>query len=195
MTIGLDIDGVLANFYEAYERAITQATGRDLFPETVCGVDRYPNRWNWPQDEHGYTGEEITKTWDSIKASKSFWYFCRDLGGAREFLKDLSRDHITYFITDRPGTQVQEQTALWLSSYMSAVPSVILTQGRSKGRICEALSVDLFLDDKWENVRSVMEVSPMTTAVLMLRPYNQDGWTRAKHTVSSLEEFKEKFLR
>lgn len=192
MTIGLDIDGVVANFYAAYEKRIKEVTGRDLFPATKVGSERFPQEWNWPQAA-GYTGEEINRVWEDIKNDPHFWLSCQQLDSTA-FLHSLPQHAITYFITDRPGVNVQGQSAEWLKAHGVNFPNVIITQGRSKGPICKHLSVDVMIDDKWENVLSVMQSSPKTKAVLLARPYNAAGWTRTNHLVHSLEEFQEKYL-
>ena len=194
MIIGLDMDGVLCNFYQAYEEVIANVTGRNLFPPGIAGVDRFPAEWDWPQAA-GYTGEEITKVWAGITQDPLWWLSLKPLAGVDEFLHSLRFSDTIYAITDRPGTDVQHQTAAWLR-HRGAPPQVgvVLSNGKSKGAICKALGVDVILDDKWENIRSVMEASRKTKAVLMKRPYNERGWDRAPHAVKSLGEFRARFL-
>lgn len=196
MTIGLDIDGVLANFAEGYERKIVEVTGRNLFdPDRGrVGVDWHPPVWDWPQLA-GYTGEEISRVWREIAGRSNFWTNLTKTAEANYLVEAATMSNSAlYMITDRPGPFTQGATRGWFESMFGLSPAVIVTQGVSKGRIAKALSLDVMLDDKWENIRSIMDVSPNTQAVLLARPYNSNGHSRASNIVRSGTEFVERFL-
>lgn len=173
MRIGIDVDGVLANFIRAYESLIVEVNGRDLFP--ARWPDVLPPCWDWPQF-YGYTGEEIKAAWTVIKASPDFWLNLEIIPGARGFLQSV-RAHAEqgaeiYFITDRPGIATQQQTSQWLHIFTGMRPSVIVSG--QKGDIAAALKLDYYLDDKLENVIDVQKKSPTTTVRLLNFPYNKN---------------------
>jgi hypothetical protein len=168
--IGVDVDGVLANFFKAYESLIIRSSGVNLFGDKLY-PNALPQTWNWPET-FGYEMRTIADVWDKIKASNSFWWHLEPLPGAEEFLRKLYESkHEAYFITDRPGVTAQVQTAQWLEKYGYKYPSVIISR-KGKGAACDALSVDYYIDDKYENVVDVLDISPYTKVSLLTYPYN-----------------------
>lgn len=172
MRIGLDMDGVLAAFHPAYEECVVSyANGVDLFPKRY--PEALPPTWDWPQ-HYGYTDDVVEQVWTHIKNSETFWLSLSSVPGAwklAEYLR-LKMDEL-YFITDRPGSTAQAQTATWLNSVLGFDnPSVIISR-RGKGICARALSLDVYVDDKYENVLDVQTQSPETVALCIDYPYNQ----------------------
>lgn len=186
--VGLDIDGCLSNFTDSYAAILTKLTGIE-FPKAERGS--WPTEWYWDRT-YGVTKEQEGAAWAEIKSSKSFWY---DLGlaeGAPEFLDKLGEsEHEVYFITDRPGYMTQSQTWGWLSE-MFPDPAVVISR-KGKGIVCKALSIEVYLDDKPENVEDVWAVSPQTRTYLLKWPYNARlQESMGANAVDSLEEFAER---
>lgn len=184
--LGVDIDGVLANFFIGYENLIVEIAGEDKFPK-----DTLPPTWNWPE-HYGYSKEIVAEAWKRIKTSEDFWLGLPALPGADQFLQRLSATkHEVYFITDRPGNNPQWQSAnwLWVGGYEHA--AVIVTGGQLKSVIANALQLDVFIDDKPGNIMDLAECFLGRTFMLAY-PYNAHT---AKHaagpftTVGSLDEF------
>lgn len=171
--IGIDIDGVLANFYDAYERlAIEVDNGIDRFPQRggVGHPSIYPPVWNWPE-YYGYSSEVVAEVWRRIKADQGFWLNLDPL--ERIDLSKLATGHELYFITDRPGVRAKQQTEVWLRAFCNVpFPTVIISR-KGKGIVCEALDLELYIDDKGENIVDVEARSPQTRAYLLNRPYNE----------------------
>lgn len=187
--IGVDVDGVLANFFTAYEDLVIKIDGQDRFPARY--PDALPPVWNWPQ-HYGYSEAVIAEAWRHIKGSGRFWNALKPLPGAEEFLNALDNlDLEVYFITDRPGLYAQFQTSIWLERMGFPNASVVISR-KGKGAACDALSVTHYIDDKGENIENVNENSPGTEAFLLAYPYNKDFQdVPAWRTVSKLEEFLE----
>lgn len=177
MRIGIDVDGVLANFVEAYERLVIEESGVDLFGENKWPV--VPCTWNWPE-HYGYSKDLMDfvngPVWRRIKTSPNFWRLLRPLIGAEELT--ISSEHDVYFITDRAGVQVKRQTEAWLREHFWGNSTVLIS--KFKGEAAKALSLDLYVDDRWDNIRSVELISPATKAVLLDRPYN--AWPEIRLT-------------
>src|SRR3990167_10096493 len=167
MRVSVDVDGILACFFDAYEKLTIEVAGVDLF-----GTKKYPKAlpqtWNWPET-FGYSNETMKEVWNRIKTDPYYWYRLNPLPGAANFIKLLqARDREAYFITDRPGLASQRQTAQWLMQHGYAYPSVILSgKHATKGDVCSALKIDVYIDDKTESVQDVLEKSP-NTKMLML---------------------------
>lgn len=170
MRIGLDVDGVLANFFRAYEDHIINATGKNLF-----GSQRYPAAlpqvWDWPQT-FGYTAAEISEVWKHIRANADFYRQLESLPGVLAARQLTSDRHDIYFITDRNGPNAQRETQIWLSLRGFRNPSVLLAK-TGKGDIARALDLELYIDDKVENILDVQEKAPKCRSYLApLYPYN-----------------------
>lgn len=146
---------------------IVGVTGKDLFQP---GDVEDPPVWDWDL-LRGYSKEEVKETWKNITTSPYFWAMLDPMEDAPGFLTELwHRPYEVYFITNRPGVQTQAQTATFLSQFGYRLPSVVVSA--EKGACCAALGVDVYLDDKGENIIDVLEKSPMTTAIL--KPYRHN---------------------
>ena len=169
MKLGLDLDGVLANFNEGFRRRLISANGRDM------NIQPNPTGpyWDWPQ-YYGYTNDEVKATWDSIRTDPDFWQYLEAMPGASAFLNWLWRivadtnwnngrfteEHNVevYFLTSRNhGPMVKRQTELWLLRNGWEGPATVLITRGSKGPIAKSLGLTHVLDDRPENLLSVME--------------------------------------
>lgn len=181
MIIGVDIDGVLANFNEAYRTRLTNITGRDLIPaDVVTGTTPENTPPCWSFDRHyGYTVDEIGKTWDSIKNDGLFWQSLRPLPGAGAFIQwlFLNVDHgknEVYYITSRPGLTAKEQTETWLRNMAFTDDNLTVMIARdSKGLFAKGLGLDVMIDDKGENCIDVKTASPGTKVYMPATEYNR----------------------
>lgn len=181
MRLGLDIDGVLCNFNARFVQEVIRVTGRNLFPQD-CAPDTFPTVWDYPET-FGYTDAEMKAVWKAIRSSLTFWQEC-DLLADAYFLPQLEAAHDIYFITARPGLQVKRQTELWLAKAGIEWPTVLLAQ--EKGPAVRALELDVFVDDKPENVLDGKVWRKRCKSLLFDRPYNRHatGLTR----IYSLQE-------
>jgi hypothetical protein len=188
MRIGLDIDGVLANFFTSYERAFIEITGRDRF-----GHDRWPqyipDDWNWPQNAFGYTQQEASAVWFYIKNTDDFW--CRQSPLPGMFSARRLADHELYFITDRPGKGAKRATELWLREYGPFENPTVLISRNGKGPIVAGLGLELYIDDKVENIISVQTYAPECASYLApIFPYaeNNLGFKHCRRRCRSVED-------
>lgn len=167
--IGLDVDGVLADFNESFIDRVIAVTGRDLFPPRPFDIPT----WAYPE-YYGYTAQENEKVWTSIEQDDSFWY---DLNAypdgevVSKYLADrlLRHDDDLYFITSRPGLRAKSQTEQWLIDELNVFGTVLISS--AKGLCAKALKLDVYIDDRWENAVDVAS-NTNTKAVLMNRPWN-----------------------
>lgn len=168
MNIGVDVDGVLADFNTNFMKRVVEVTGRDLF-----GPDYIPTTWNYPESL-GYTPEEVTATWNHIKQDGNFWSSLPAYPRTNDFLHKLSIKsvfHDIYFITSRPGFDAKQQTEQWLVQHrFGASPTVLISS--LKGAAATALALDKYIDDNYENCVGVNSLSLNTKVYMMEQPWN-----------------------
>lgn len=163
-------DGCLADFNSAFIRRIIDVTGRNLFPE---GYE--PHTWDYPE-ALGYSPTETDEVWRSIKQDRMFWATLPAYPTTPAFLglvATRSEDDF-YFITARPGIQAKRQTEEWLFHYTPWSKPLFnwtVLVSSHKGLCAQALGLDRYLDDKWENAESIATTN--TKSYLLDRPWNQ----------------------
>ncbi len=176
MRIGIDIDGVLAQFNDAFILRVIQVTNKDLFPARPFDI----LTWHYAQS-YGYTDTEVSAVWESIKADKYFWQRLGPYDTAEADLDALydcqEAGHEIYFITARPGIWVKRQTEIWIQTHgyyiRFRIPTVLISS--HKGLCAQALNLDAYIDDKDENVMDVLTRSfGKTKTFVMDRPWNQN---------------------
>lgn len=171
MVIGIDIDGVLANFEAGFAPILTSVSGIK-FPR--LNQPGWPDSWDWDL-EAGITPKQQSAAWTKLKASPTFWLDLPTHPGAIPFLQWLSnRSDDLYFITSRPGIAAKWQTERWLKRHGFFGAPTVLISGQ-KGLAAQALQLSHYIDDKWENCLDVIERSPSTKVYMKICPYNRKG--------------------
>lgn len=175
MRIGFDVDGVLADFANAYQRLIIEVSGKNLFHPT--DGDR-PPCWDWPEFR-GYDKATMKEVWGRIKASERWNLDLDELEGCRTLrmcILDMMRWHDIYFVTNRPSKDAKWQTEQWLMLHLGIErPTVLISE--DKGPIAKALKLDVYIDDKFENIVDTLKSSQHTRAYLLDKTYNQNEQT------------------
>jgi 5'(3')-deoxyribonucleotidase len=168
MRIGIDVDGVLANFTKGYAKVIRELSGRDLLTDEMIAR---PPSWYWDRDA-GYTKAEENAAWDFINDSPNFWSDLSPFPDAIKAISKLGFEHDVYFITTRTGQQPKHQTEEFLVDQIPYLPTVLISP--NKGPVALGLGLDLFIDDRDKNIIEVAQASPKTMCCVLDYPYNQD---------------------
>jgi 5'(3')-deoxyribonucleotidase len=157
--LGIDLDGVVANFNAGWMNRYNDEHGTELVPEMV-------------------------KTWDTFVAlthfesNSEFWEWARNDGGpglfrnlpifpeALESLKRLSRNHSIVIITTKPHW-ANAETFAWIAE--SGVPTreVHITGHKWK------VDCDVYLDDGQHNLEALVDKRPDRTICRFIRPWNK----------------------
>jgi len=193
LRIGVDLDGVLADFNSTFIALIKQMIGIELPPVS----DTYPDCWSYHR-AGGVTKQQDAVLWAHISdPTVRFWRRLGELPGAT-MLRDLSdmmdaRKVVVYFITTRLGASAHQQSMTWLAAHGFRAPVVLIAGSEdAKGKLALGLGLDAFIDDKPENCIQVKLQSPSTKVFILNAPYNKtlafDGITRVWHVREMLEQ-------
>jgi hypothetical protein len=188
--IGFDLDGVIADLHHTFADVALR-----LYPHLDAGVVASEVVGASPADEATTDPEEVpgaaglpdtpgraslalsrrqtSAIWDELCATENFWEGLREtepgiVRRVAEIAERLRWEVI--FLTSRPrsaGLTVQRQSQRWLDRLGFAMPSVFVVHG-SRGKIADALALDVVLDDRPENCLDVV-LESKARAVLIWR--------------------------
>jgi hypothetical protein len=164
--IMFDVDGVLADFVQGFT-----TLAHDMFPEVPITLTVDQPKWDgFP----GMTREQINKVWRVIDQADDFWPNLPALPIPAGDICDLQLRAQVYFVTNRKGQNVVEQTKRWLWRQGIEAPDVMAAG--LKGEIARGLNANYMLDDKAGNVLHAyyhnLDRKAFKSYVLD-RPYNQ----------------------
>lgn len=159
--IGLDIDGVFADYHTAIHDVTLKKYGevtRETLHRTECSIlDTYDfDFWSKlkPLPLHRTVEDMLTGSW-------------------------MDHGMTIYFLTRRPPC-LQEVTTDWLDRNFGTTGREIVVCGSvEKGRLAQGLLLDIFVDDDPIHCLQVAKYSPKTTSMLYTRPgnlwFNEEG--------------------
>jgi hypothetical protein len=173
MRLAFDLDGVLADLHTPFVRAAVR-----LFPELDSSAIAAPDIGASPPDSEdvgdgegppspppapsvSLTRRHSDAVWRTLAATDDFWESLTEIepGAIRKLaaIADERRWEVL-FITSRPlsaGRTVQRQSQRWIERCGFPLPSVYVVHG-SRGRVAEALALDVVIDDRPENCLDVV---------------------------------------
>ena len=184
LRIGIDIDGVLADFRTAFHETAVRCLRHD--------VDDTPDL----ESVGPLSPDDIRRVWEHIAGTQNWWmevpaYEPDQI--ARLYSLMRAGGWEVFFMTKRPpsaGDSVQFQTQWWIERFGFYLPAVMTVPG-SRGDIANGLRLDLVLDDQLINCVEVISAAP-TKAVLVHRTNDaalkQQATDRGIGVVSTLAE-------
>lgn len=194
--LGVDVDGVLADFNVGFHRLLEERTNRGI-------PYQEPTVWAWPT-AWGYTREEESAAWEWVKHNE-FWALLQPmpelaLTPAVSVLLGLAvNGHPVYFMTNRPGNGAWHETIYWLVKHGFPKPMVMITpeletkfknevigKEPSKGYIAKGLDLTHFIDDKPGNCVDVKQKSPKTRVFIITRGWN-DTFDEKPHGIERVD--------
>ena len=179
LRIGIDVDGVLADFDSAFRQVEHGMFGTSQTPQasTCDDEDESVAPSATLREATKNAGESATRqaaVWRRIRATADFWTTLRpcDAESIRRLHGMMLRHRWeVVFITQRPqtaGDTAQRQTQRWLTRHGFDMPSVLVIAG-SRGAAANALRLTYHVDD---SPRNCVDVKSESTArpILLVRP-------------------------
>lgn len=215
LRVGFDLDGVFADMEAALVRCATDVFGEAMIERlqeraNTAETTAAASETEGAADTAGptvaentppilrlkITSRQTTRLWRHVETVENFWEDLREIEpGSLARLAGLAAEHRweIIFLTKRPATAgytAQVQSQRWLESKGFVLPSVFVVQG-NRGRIAQALDLDIVVDDRPENCLDVVTDSK-ARAILVWREKQQDLPTAARRlgigVVESIDE-------
>jgi hypothetical protein len=161
LRLGIDVDGVLADFRSAFRQASKSSLGHAIGDQAD------------PKSSESLGEKDVARVWEHIGRTSNWWMTLRPYEPDQvERLYRVTRDAgwEVFFLTNRPasaGDTVQFQTQWWIERHGFYLPSVLTVPG-SRGEVANGLRLDLVIDDLIMNCVEVVSAST-AKALLLLR--------------------------
>ena len=190
--LGIDIDGVLANFDERFVNILRNSFGIKI------PADFQPSNWAW-NDVPGMSPELMDAAWAKIDSTPCFWESLKpypDIVDMAEFFHEhADKLYEIYFITARKdgvGRGTREQSERWLRENLinpkQTITVLPVKSGLDKAEVMYALQINYSIDDHAPTVTNNKSIKNHN-AYLINRPWNQDGKFYNLKIVNNLKEF------
>lgn len=183
MNLGMDVDGVFADFGIGFLEL-----AKKLFPNKKVDIVGIGGLRQWGFSQF-YTKEEEKRIWDEIRSSGRFWMDqprCFTTADQRTMFR-FAEKHKIYYLTGRSGKDALLQTQTWLHQHgLPSSENVFLT-GDDKGKFCLKNSphIDIMIDDSVEQIKKMRDVGISTW--VRDWPYNRS--LGPEYRVNSLAEY------
>lgn len=149
LRLGIDVDGVLADFRTAFRSLATRELGHSGAGEVEAELSK----------------GDIERLWKAVVRTPNWWAELPAYEPEQIVrLYELSRQGHweVFFLTSRPpsgGDAVQLQTQVWLERYGFYMPSVLTAPAGARGELTRALRLDLVVDDHLVNCMEIVGAS------------------------------------
>lgn len=181
LRLGIDVDGVLADFDPAYQRELNRIGGTNIPPYI-------PTMWHH-ENPAGFSRETVEEFWNTTAQAPAFWADLLPIAGRNpSTVRTLADHHDIIFVSKRP-LHLQRTTAAWIDRHITL--GGVTLHSNHKGHIACGLELDAFWDDKPENLMDIGKHSPNTRRFLIDQPWNQIYSPKIRPLPYSVERVKD----
>jgi uncharacterized HAD superfamily protein len=185
LNVGIDIDGVLANFWGEFTRLGNEMYGLP-HQENNKEVQNY--------SMHDWAGpEQINNIWQRFLQNGHYQNLEILDGAGAQRVRDLSENldaTVTYITARQNNRDVRRDTYNWMNQ-RGFRGNII--HDSNKARACNRFSIDMYLDDHDKNVYDVVVNSPADAYVLDARHNRAHDLPRV-HSLDEFVTFAEQYL-
>ena len=179
--LGIDLDGVVADFNAGWISRYNEHFGTELTPEHV-------DVWDAPTLLTHFT--DMSEFWRWARTSgegASIFRILQPYRGAVEALDRLAASHHSVIVTTKPRFAVHD-TFEWLAEHRIPTTEVHIVDDKT------TVDCDVYLDDADHNLSALSASHPGATVCRYVRPWNAphegvvdvDGWSEFERIVSSM---------
>ena len=158
MKIGLDLDGVVADYHTFFISNVNKRYGKELKLE------------DWTDYEFSKSGLPVKKIWEIIHshARNSGFKYLKPLYGARKGIRVLREAGHTIHVVTHRFDEARLDTLAWLDQYKIEFESLSFTG--DKGKIGQILGLDVMIEDSMPKAQDIANHGIRT--LLYSRPWN-----------------------
>ena len=158
MRLGIDLDGVVADFTGGWIRLYNDEFGTDLTRDQVV-------RWHGVLDITHFTSKHEFWRWARRGEGPSLFATLDPYDGALARLHDLATEHEVVIITTKPSWAVHD-TYAWIADHHLPTREIHVTA--QKWRV----PCDVYLDDNQFQLHDIERNRPDATVCRFVRPWN-----------------------
>ncbi len=180
MRVGIDLDGVVADFNAGWMRLHADEFGSDLVPEMVTG-------WDGLHELAGFADMEAFWTWaQGTDLRPSIFRHLELFDGAATTMRALAdAGHEIAIITAKPAWSVPD-TLRWIADHELPVTEIHIRHDKY------LVDCDVYLDDAPNVLQELSAHRPEATVCRMVRPWNRpidgvvdvNGWRQFGEVVA-----------